>query len=448
MSEERHPSAEDLRALLDSGPNSEPAWKALLHLAEGCETCQAAAREEKRRRLGPVGTELTPDRYDAVIQRVFAKARKHDRIHRKQIEQAKKGVALLLEGGYSRFLEKWPERLWNLTGYQALLAGAHAVIADDPREAAKMAGVAYAISCNLSRDEYGDQLVLDFQARAVAEYANALRAGDRLAEAETEFGVAFELAQRGTGSPWLHAHILFLAASLHGSQRRFSLAYGALDAAHGLFTELGDRHCAGKVLIKKALYAHLHGHSEVAVEENKAGLALIDPREEPKLAVIARYNQAEFLAACGQYREAERQIFDSRRELETGFGRVEKLKLKGLEAKIDAGLGRFPSSERRFVEARDGFARLGMKFHAVLMDLELAHLLLRQERTEEAAAYALEAEQVFHQLQIHREMLVAVATLAECFRQRLATPAMVEDVISFVVRAEHNPDEKFEIRRS
>jgi hypothetical protein len=320
------------------------------------------------------------------------------------------------------------------------------MVADDPREAAKMAASAHAIACSLSREDYGRELIYDFKARAEAEYANALRAADRLDEAETAFATAFELGSRGTGSGWLHAHILFLAASLHGTQRHFDLAYRALDEAYRLFIDLGDRHCAGRVLIKKALYAHLDGRSEKALEDNRAGLALIDPEEDPRLAVMARYNQSEFLVQCGEYQEAERKLFELRPELEASLGRMEKLKLQGLEAKIDAGLGRFAAAERRFLEARDGFARLDMKLAAVLMSLELAHLCLLQKRAREAAAHTLEAEQVFRHLQIHREMLAAVVTLAECFRQEVATPAIVEDVIAFMVRAEHNPGEKFEVQ--
>lgn len=388
------------------------------------------------------------DSYDAVVRRAFAKAKKHERLHRRQLDQAQRGVELLLEGGYSRFVEQWPERLGDLTGYQALLAGAQTVIFDDPREAAKMAGAALAISRDLSRDLYGEKLVHDFQARAAAEYANALRAGDRLSEAEAELEAAFDLARRGTGSPWLEAHILFLSASLHGTRRRFDEAYVALGSAFALFMELGDRNCAGKALIKKALYAHVHGHSEVAAKENRAGLELIDADEEPKLAVIARYNQVEFLSACGQFREAERQLFESRSAIEAALGRVEKTKLAWLEARIDAGLDRFESAERRFLSAREGFAVLGMQYHAVVMGLELSHLLLRQGRTDEAASFALEAEQVCQQVQVQREMLAAVATLAECFRRKLATPALVAEVISFAVQAEHDPGASLESRRS
>lgn len=393
-------------------------------------------------------TRLTPESYDKVVRRTFARARKHDRLHRKQMDRAEKGVQLLLDGGYSRFVDKWPERWWNLTGYQALLTGAQKVIFDDPREAARMAGIAYAISCNLSCDEYGKELVLDFQARAAAEYANALRAGDRLAEAEAQLARAFDLARRGTGSPWLEAHILFLSASLHGALRRFDEAYVALNSAFALFMELGDRHCAGKALIKKALYAHYHGHSEVAAKENRAGLELIDPAEEPRLVVLARYNQAEFLSASGQFGEAERHLFEFRHEIEASLGRVEKTKLAWLEARIDAGLGRFASAERRILGARDAFAELGMRFHAGVMGLELALLLLRQGRTAEAAAFASEAELVFQQLQIQREMLAAVATLAECLRRKLATPAMVEEVISCMVKAEQSPGDRSEAHRA
>jgi tetratricopeptide (TPR) repeat protein len=311
-----------------------------------------------------------------------------------------------------------------------------------------MAGLAFAISFNLDPKTYGAELVHDFQARAAAESANALRAADLLVEAEGQFASAFELAEKGTGSQWLRAHLLSLVASLHAAQRRWSLSFSALDAAKKLLAQLEDRHSIGRVQLKRALYQSNDGRPEEALATNTEALRLIDAKFDPKLALKAKYNQILFLADCGKYREAERAIFEGRREFEASLGHVEKIRLKWLEGRIDAGLERFPSAERRLTEARDAFAELGMKFAAVLTSLELAHVCLRQKRVGQATEHALDAETVFRQLDIRREQIVAVATLAECFRQRVATPTLVQDVIAFVQRAEHHPGEEFEIRRA
>jgi hypothetical protein len=403
--------------------------------------------QEEARQLVAAVPRLTPDDYEEPVARAYAKASRHLRLLRKHGEQAGKAIALLKEGGVSRFVAKWPQPLWNMAEYLALLEGASATLAEDPREAARMASLAYASSFNLNPDLYGKELVQDLQARAAAEKANAFRAADLLAEAEGYFAEAFDHAARGTGSPWLRGHLLSLVASLHAAQRRWSLANGALDAAAKIFLRLGDRHYAGKVHIQRALYQNNHGNSEAAIESNGTGLKLIDPEADPKLAVMATYNQILFLVDSGKYRDAERAIFEGRRGFEGRLGRVEKLKLLALEGKVDAGLGRFASAERRLTEARDGFAELGMTFAAALLSLELSHVCLQRKRVRAASDHAFEAVSAFRELKIHREQIVAVAILAECFRYRVATPTLVRDVITYVSRAEHNPGEPFKIRR-
>jgi hypothetical protein len=235
--------------------------------------------------------------------------------------------------------------------------------------------------------------------------------------------------------------------SLHAAKRRWSLAFGALDAAYKIFLKLGDRHHAGKSMIKRALFANNYGQTEVALKNSRAGLELIDPSQDSKLALMARYNQILFLADCGKFREADRAIFEGRAEFESVLGRAEAIRLRWLEGRVDAGLGRLASAERRLTEARDGFADLEMKFSAGVTSLELSHVCLRQKRVRAASDHALEAESMFRQLKIYPDQIVAVAILAECFRQRVATPMLVQDVITYLSRSEHNPGEKFELRR-
>ena len=444
MTEDGHPLADHLRAVFKGEASDSTVREVLRHLLHGCEICQAMAREEDWD--PPSALRLTEADYEEPLRRAYSNARKHFRLFRKQLEQAALGIELLKSGGRRLFEEKWPEHLWNMEAYQALLDGAAATIADNPREAAEMAGLAFAISHNLSPHEYGSELVFDFQARAAAEAANAMRAADLLTQSEAHFTNAFDLFQRGTRSPWLHAHLLFLVGSLYAAQRQWSLTFGALDAAHKTFLELGDRHHAGKALIKRALFANYNGQTEVALENNRAGLAIIDPLVDPKLETMAKYNQILFLADCGKFREADRAIFEGRAGFKSALGRAESIKLRWLEGRVDAGLGRFPSAERRLTEARDGFSELEMKFAAALISLELSHVCLRWKKARAAADHAFEAEAVFRELKIYREQIVAVAILAECFRQRVATPKLVQDVIAFVSRAEHNPGKTFELR--
>jgi hypothetical protein len=56
----------------------------------------------------------------------------------------------------------------------------------------------------------------------------------------------------------------------------------------------------------------------------------------------------------------------------------------------------------------------------------------------------LEAVETFRRLAIEREMLVALRLLQQAFSLGLAKITLLEDVIAFLRRAEHDPNAKFE----
>jgi hypothetical protein len=149
-------------------------------------------------------------------------------------------------------------------------------------------------------------------------------------------------------------------------------------------------------------------------------LELIDHEADPKLALMAKYNQIFFLVDCGKYREAVRNLFAARRDFGRQLGRVEKLKLLAVEGKIDAGLGRFANAERRLSEARDGFSELRMTYAVALTDLELSLVYLQRKKAQAASEHALEAESSFRELKIRREQIGAVAILTECLGSGLS----------------------------
>ena len=58
----------------------------------------------------------------------------------------------------------------------------------------------------------------------------------------------------------------------------------------------------------------------------------------------------------------------------------------------------------------------------------------------------LDAVETFRRLVIEREMLVALHFLQQAFSLGLAKITLLEDVIAFLRRAEHDPEAKFEPR--
>jgi len=95
---------------------------------------------------------------------------------------------------------------------------------------------------------------------------------------------------------------------------------------------------------------------------------------------------------------------------------------------------------------QDDFEEAEQSFLMALVALDIALSLLHRGKTEEARDTVLDAAETFRRLDIEREMLVAVRFLQQAFSLGLARITLLEDVIAFLRRAEHDPEAKFEPR--
>jgi hypothetical protein len=82
-----------------------------------------------------------------------------------------------------------------------------------------------------------------------------------------------------------------------------------------------------------------------------------------------------------------------------------------------------------------------------LASLDLAEVLLKRKEATEAREIILKAVNVFKELGIDRERLMAVVLLRYAIEQGTAAFALAEmlaEVTAFLRRAEHDPNAKFE----
>jgi tetratricopeptide (TPR) repeat protein len=384
--------------------------------------------------------------YDRPVARSFEQAIRLKRVLEDQKTRAREASTLLAGAeGVAALADLRHREPAGLGLYEALLQRISALRHDEPREVVQLARAALVVAESLDPALYGERQVADFQARAWGELGNALRAADDLWEAQQAFERAFEVLERGTGATLLAARLHDLHASLLGTQRRFQLAFLALDVVRGFYREAGDAHAAGRVLIKKALYLHYSGQSEEALRVNEQGLAAIDEARDPALAVMALTNQIWFLVDCGRFRQAKRLLFRNRHRFR-GVGRVQGLKLLWLEGRIRGGLGELESAEAAFLEVKQGFEESGLTFAAALASLDAALVRMRQYRTSQAAELVTEAAAVFTALGIHREALSALRLLQEAFERRKATTRLVERTVAFLRELENNPEASYAFR--
>lgn len=291
---------------------------------------------------------------------------------------------------------------------------------------------------------YGNEALEDLRARAWAFVANSRRIKADLRGAEEAFALAFAYLKRGTHEPMDRAIILDLKASLLRAQRRFGKALHLLHRASRIFLELGERHRAGRVLVKMSTVHHYAGEPERAIPLLYQALDLIDASREPRLLLVAWHNLIDDLAETGQFMEAQK-LAAKARPFYVQFHQPWALNpRKWVEGKIARGLGQQKQAEALFVAARDGFLAEGAAYDTALVSLDLASLYAGQGRMAELKRLAEEVVPIFSSRLIHREALAALSYWRQAVEAERACVDLVTGVAAFLKRARHNPELRFQ----
>jgi tetratricopeptide (TPR) repeat protein len=439
-----HPTPADLEAFAEGRLELSRVGLVVAHLLSGCPGC--------RRLLLPCFTagegeeaDSSPQDDLAVYDEPVRKAEEAVLLHGTRARNETKKVRKLLarlttEPGVSFSVRRYG----RYTVYEALLARSWQLRHDNPEEMVRSAWGARWIASRME-SEFAPEQVMDLQARAEGEYGNALRVADRLDDAETHLGVAFQLAALGTGSPTLELRLQDLKASLLGTRHRYAEAVEVLDCLHAAQLSLGDRHGAGRALITKGLYVGYSGDAERALTLLEEGSAMLDSNRDPELVRLALHNRLEFTVRAERFEAALGLLETHLGVLEKG-GRLDRCKLLRIEGLISTGLGTLEVAERSFRAAKKGFLELRVYGHAALMSLDLATVLLRQGKTPEARKSATEALQVFTHLRLTDTQLEALLVLRNALGAELLSVGLLQSLTDFLRRAEHDPTARYEPR--
>lgn len=434
-----HPTQEELQDFLAGGLPVVRVRFVVAHLLRGCLACNAALSQEAEVLLGTAPMTRTDDPgYDEALDRAFAAQRWHGLDALKERARGRAALARIEAGGIEGLAEA-PADLKGIAGVEALLEKSWALRHEDPQRMLELANYATMLASQLSPELHGARRLADLQCRAWAALGNAYRVADDLESSEWALGRAAELHLQGTGDEVLAARLLDLQASLCGAQRRFPAAVEALDAVFSLHRRRGDDHLAGRALIKKGLYTGYGNDPEGAVRLLTEALALIDSERDPQLTLAAVHNIAWFLVDCGRFRQARTLVWENRGRYDRHGGRIDRVKLRWLQGLIDAGMGSLAGAEQALVEARQGLDEAGLRYHSALSGLDLASILLRQRRGEEARGMVLDSTGVFLELNIQREALGAVLMLRQTFEAGVEAKVLLDQVILFLRRLEHDP---------
>ncbi len=441
-----HPSEVELQRFLRGELEPAAAKPVISHLLRKCSVCLARLGPEARSwPVGKVGSvPASEGDYDQAIDRAIAGIAMHGARALTTKDSTRRIKEALARGGLAaaRREEGWGVRF---AAYDALLERAWEVRFESVAEMVQLTRHACRLAARLGQDGYGPLQVADFQARAWGEHSNALRAAHRLEQAEEARLRAFEHWNAGSRDPRLHARLIDISASLLAARREIPEALALLTEVHNAYRELGDLRGAGKALISQAFYTGFGGDPEGAVQLLDAALELIDNTQEPQLVSVAMVNRIWFLADAGQLRQARASLWQHRRWMvEVGeMGKINQAKLVWLAGHINAGLGELERAERDLAEARQDLAGEPV---VVLVALELAAVWMRQGKLAEARLLASESAEQLLALGVPAEAEKALGLLRSALDRQVATAALLQNVVDYLVRAELIANGRFEAR--
>lgn len=330
-------------------------------------------------------------------------------------------------------------RSWALC--ELLCEESEKAAADSPGKALELAGLALTVAGRVP-GEAGWRSCL--QGYAWAFLGNARRVGGDLHGADEAFARSAELWQAGAlAGPKLldESRLLDLEASLRREQRYLPEALALLDLA----LAVGGEAARGRILIKKAKTLEELADYEGAVLALRQAAPRVDREGDPRLFLCLQFNLCVNLYFLGRPADAA-PLLPEVFELTARLGNdLDGLRLRWLEGRIAAGLGRAEEAADTLRQVRAEFASRGIAYDMALATLELSALLLTQPgKAPEVKALARHMAPVFQAQGVHREALAALAVFRKAAEEETLTGARVQEILSFLYRAQKNPDLRFE----
>jgi tetratricopeptide (TPR) repeat protein/predicted transcriptional regulator len=274
---------------------------------------------------------------------------------------------------------------------------------------------------------------------------NARRVGGDLAGAEEAFAHSARLQTAPPEGlpelpePW---RLLDLEASLRISLRQLPEALRLLDQAVEVAPSTGS--IQARLLCKRANALYRMGDLEGSIATLREALAQIDHETESRLLCMLQFNLMDRLCSVEQAAEAERMLPELRRlQAQMGNG-LNQIRLRWLEGKIDAGLGRIERAVEALSWVRAAFAREGLRYDEAQAGMELAGLYLVQGRTAAVKRLVLLMEPVFRAKGVHEEARKALDLFRRAVDRETVTPELAGRVAGYLRRAQNDPELRFE----
>jgi len=443
-----HLAESDFEALFAGRLEPARTRAAVKHLAGGCAAClgRLLAAIPPDMMMPPRAAADQGDAYDAAIDRAWRAARPLVPRWKEDCAQIERGLALIRAHPDGETGLTWGQRQ-SIRGWkhvEVLLALSFEARHRDPADMLQLAECAQEVADRLPPPAYGAAFLLDLRARAWAELGNARRVNERFSRANAALEQARSLFEQGTGDRMVEARIDEIEASLRKALRQLDAAHGLLDRVHRAWLDLGDRHLAGRALVLKGLTLIIGSEPAAAARFLRQAVDMLDAGRDPQLLAAAYHDLLWALVEAGRFAEAGRVLF--KHDLRRAFADdpLSVLRLRWVETKLLAARGRCADAEGVFREVRAGFVDRGLEYVAAMVGMDLAAVLLRQEKKDEARDLAWEMHQAFRRSEVDPQAVLAVRTFEAACRMKVATAPMAERVGGFLGQLQRSPGLRFD----
>ncbi|MEM9290831.1 MAG: hypothetical protein AAGD01_04050 [Acidobacteriota bacterium] len=400
------------------------------HLAGGCDRCWSTLEKQKEE-----GDPIQTIRDDVSIRRLLFSAEKElaaARLEEIESTPPPERSALL----------KAP-RFFTRAVFDGLLdLGRGAAARGDLEESERWYDSSLGVLVHLEPRLYGAASIEDQWVKLWSLLGNLRRLADDFAGADAAFRTAHRHRESGTGDLVVNADLVSLEASLRTDQRRFGEAESLVQRAVELFLEAGDRHLAGRALLKRVNLLHQQGKTVEALQLLDQAVEWIEADREPRLALIAQHNRINMMCINGRVSEA-REAFDASRSLYERFDEpLMNLRQRWLEGRLALEEGATEIAEAKLESAAEGFLERESPLLWALVHLDRAQLLAVSHRHRELATLTASLVEVFQSQEIHRETFAALSLLHRSALAQRVTTSMLEEVarlLQFGPRTQSKP---------
>jgi transcriptional regulator with XRE-family HTH domain len=329
-------------------------------------------------------------------------------------------------------------RTWALC--ERVAAASIEAAGDDPKEAVRLAELAVRIAQRCPGPEAWRWRLEGYGG---VHLGNARRASGEMPAAREAMTGAKKLWEAGASAdPGLlnEALVLQIEANLLRAERRFGEARKLIEEA----LQVDRSGMTASLLYTKAFILEGMGDFQGSTAALQEAVPLVDAKREPRLALGIRLQFLLNLCLCDRAAEAQRHLREVRLIAERLNKELDLTRVLWLEGMVAAGLGQNAEAETKLQQVRRDLARWGIAYDYALVTLELAVVLLNQNRTAEVRALATDLVWIFRSQQVRENALAALRLFAEAVRREIVTARLALRIRCFLYRAKNDAVLEFE----